>query len=99
MQPWPETAVHGAIVRFRHDRPLERSDTKPSIGCHPERAGQWQVASVDNMPGEAMYKVGLEVMVPSPLQVVVDDDRLARHDVKLYLKRDDLIHPDVPGNK
>jgi 1-aminocyclopropane-1-carboxylate deaminase len=50
------------------------------------------------MTGEAMSKVGLEVRIPSPLQVL-DDDRLARHAVKLYLKRDDLIHPDVPGNK
>ena len=45
-----------------------------------------------------MSETGLEVACPSPLQVV-DDDRLARHDVRLYLKRDDLIHPDVPGNK
>jgi 1-aminocyclopropane-1-carboxylate deaminase len=37
-------------------------------------------------------------MVPSPLQLV-DDDRLARRGVRLYLKRDDLIHPEVPGNK
>jgi 1-aminocyclopropane-1-carboxylate deaminase len=50
------------------------------------------------MPGGALSKVGLKVMIPSPLQPL-DDDRLARRDVKLYLKRDDLIHPDVPGNK
>ena len=50
------------------------------------------------MPGETMSEMGLKVMIPSPLQVV-DDDRLARRDVNLYLKRDDLIHPDVPGNK
>jgi 1-aminocyclopropane-1-carboxylate deaminase len=43
-------------------------------------------------------EMGLEVVIPSPLQVV-DDDRLARRDVRLYLKRDDLIHSDVPGNK
>lgn len=40
----------------------------------------------------------MEVEIPSPLQVV-DDDRLARRHVRLYLKRDDLIHADVPGNK
>ncbi|MBV8996373.1 MAG: 1-aminocyclopropane-1-carboxylate deaminase/D-cysteine desulfhydrase [Pseudonocardiales bacterium] len=40
----------------------------------------------------------LAVAIPSPLQVI-DDDRLARRGVRLYLKRDDLIHPDVPGNK
>lgn len=38
------------------------------------------------------------MVIPSPMQVV-DDDRLARRGVRLYLKRDDLIHPDVPGNK
>lgn len=50
------------------------------------------------MPGRAGSKTGLEVAIPSPLQVV-DDDRLACRGVRLYLKRDDLIHPDVPGNK
>jgi 1-aminocyclopropane-1-carboxylate deaminase/D-cysteine desulfhydrase-like pyridoxal-dependent ACC family enzyme len=50
------------------------------------------------MPGRAVAQTGLEVMVPSPLQLV-DDDRLARRGVRLYLKRDDLIHPEVPGNK
>jgi hypothetical protein len=27
------------------------------------------------------------------------DDRVEAHGVRLYLKRDDLIHPEVPGNK
>ncbi|WP_311765254.1 1-aminocyclopropane-1-carboxylate deaminase/D-cysteine desulfhydrase [Streptomyces zingiberis] len=36
--------------------------------------------------------------MPSPLHAV-DDDRFARHGVRLLLKRDDLIHPEVPGNK
>ncbi len=27
------------------------------------------------------------------------DARLERHGIRLYLKRDDLIHPEVPGNK
>ncbi|MEV5409349.1 pyridoxal-phosphate dependent enzyme [Thermopolyspora sp. NPDC052614] len=40
----------------------------------------------------------LELLLPSPLEPI-DDDRLARHDVRLLLKRDDLIHPDLPGNK
>ncbi|WP_440581857.1 1-aminocyclopropane-1-carboxylate deaminase/D-cysteine desulfhydrase [Streptomyces flavofungini] len=37
-------------------------------------------------------------MLPSPLQRVADD-RFERHGVTLLLKRDDLIHPDLPGNK
>ena len=40
----------------------------------------------------------LGLRLPSPVQELVDD-RLARHGVGLYLKRDDLIHPEVPGNK
>ncbi|MGH3244045.1 MAG: 1-aminocyclopropane-1-carboxylate deaminase/D-cysteine desulfhydrase [Spirillospora sp.] len=31
--------------------------------------------------------------------VEVADDRVARRGVRLFLKRDDLIHPDLPGNK
>lgn len=40
----------------------------------------------------------LGAALPSPL-VAVDDERLTRHGVRLLLKRDDLIHPDLPGNK
>ncbi|GGJ11013.1 1-aminocyclopropane-1-carboxylate deaminase/D-cysteine desulfhydrase [Streptomyces brasiliensis] len=36
--------------------------------------------------------------LPSPLQEVADH-RFARHGVRLLLKRDDLIHPEVIGNK
>ncbi|MGC9667809.1 1-aminocyclopropane-1-carboxylate deaminase/D-cysteine desulfhydrase [Planosporangium sp. 12N6] len=40
----------------------------------------------------------LALRLPSPL-VEVRDDRLDRHGVRLLLKRDDLIHPELPGNK
>ncbi|MDF3289452.1 1-aminocyclopropane-1-carboxylate deaminase/D-cysteine desulfhydrase [Streptomyces silvisoli] len=40
----------------------------------------------------------LEPRLPSPLVGVVDE-RLARWGVELLLKRDDLIHPRIPGNK
>ncbi|MEE1735266.1 pyridoxal-phosphate dependent enzyme [Streptomyces sp. BE147] len=36
--------------------------------------------------------------LPSPLRPA-EDERFARHGVTLLLKRDDLIHPDLPGNK
>ncbi|MEV5956619.1 pyridoxal-phosphate dependent enzyme [Streptomyces sp. NPDC051987] len=36
--------------------------------------------------------------LPSPLQEVADD-RFDRHGVRLLLKRDDLIHPELIGNK
>ncbi|WTS98074.1 pyridoxal-phosphate dependent enzyme [Streptomyces sp. NBC_00096] len=35
---------------------------------------------------------------PSPLQEV-RDERFDRHGVRLLLKRDDLVHPELPGNK
>ncbi|MCX5267149.1 1-aminocyclopropane-1-carboxylate deaminase/D-cysteine desulfhydrase [Streptomyces sp. NBC_00199] len=40
----------------------------------------------------------LRPRLPSPLQEVTDD-RFARHGVRLLLKRDDLIHPELIGNK
>jgi 1-aminocyclopropane-1-carboxylate deaminase len=40
----------------------------------------------------------LKPRLPSPLREV-RDDRFARHGVRLLLKRDDLIHPDLVGNK
>jgi 1-aminocyclopropane-1-carboxylate deaminase len=40
----------------------------------------------------------LNLLLPSPLEEVVDD-RLTAHSIRLYLKRDDLIHPELPGNK
>lgn len=40
----------------------------------------------------------LHPLLPSPLQEV-DDPVFARHGIRLLLKRDDLIHPDLPGNK
>jgi 1-aminocyclopropane-1-carboxylate deaminase len=40
----------------------------------------------------------LKLVVPSPVQEI-HDERLDRHGVRLVLKRDDLINPEVPGNK
>jgi 1-aminocyclopropane-1-carboxylate deaminase len=40
----------------------------------------------------------LDLRLPSPVETL-DDDRLTRRGVRLYLKRDDLIHPEIPGNK
>ncbi|MFF3499148.1 1-aminocyclopropane-1-carboxylate deaminase/D-cysteine desulfhydrase [Streptomyces sp. NPDC003247] len=40
----------------------------------------------------------LRPRLPSPLHEV-SDDRFARHGVRLLLKRDDLIHPELVGNK
>ena len=41
---------------------------------------------------------GLGVQLPSAL-AELRDDRVEPYGLRLYLKRDDLIHPEVPGNK
>jgi len=40
----------------------------------------------------------LHPRLPSPLRAV-EDDRFSSRGVRLFLKRDDLIHPDLVGNK
>ncbi|MHA5050968.1 1-aminocyclopropane-1-carboxylate deaminase/D-cysteine desulfhydrase [Streptomyces sp. SD15] len=47
---------------------------------------------------EALDLTGLRPRLPSPLRQVTDE-RFARHGVRLVLKRDDLIHPELIGNK
>lgn len=51
----------------------------------------------DNPPGAAGL-AALRPVLPSPLAEVADE-RFARRGLRLLLKRDDLIHPDLPGNK
>ncbi|MDF2272905.1 pyridoxal-phosphate dependent enzyme [Streptomyces coacervatus] len=40
----------------------------------------------------------LRPQLPSPLEEI-EDDRFSRHGLRLLLKRDDLIHPELIGNK
>ncbi|MFI5753799.1 1-aminocyclopropane-1-carboxylate deaminase/D-cysteine desulfhydrase [Streptomyces sp. NPDC051569] len=47
---------------------------------------------------DALGPAALRPWLPSPLRPV-EDERFARHGVRLLLKRDDLIHPELPGNK
>ena len=49
-------------------------------------------------PPDALGLSRLRPVLPSPLQPA-EDERFTRHGVRLFLKRDDLIHPDLPGNK
>ncbi|GHC60772.1 1-aminocyclopropane-1-carboxylate deaminase/D-cysteine desulfhydrase [Streptomyces cinnamoneus] len=51
----------------------------------------------DNPPG-TMDPAALRPLLPSPL-VEAADERFTRRGLRLLLKRDDLIHPDLPGNK
>jgi 1-aminocyclopropane-1-carboxylate deaminase len=52
----------------------------------------------DHMATNGQDVPALGVRLPSPL-TELHDDRVERQGVQLYLKRDDLIHPEVPGNK
>ncbi|WP_101832746.1 1-aminocyclopropane-1-carboxylate deaminase/D-cysteine desulfhydrase [Frankia canadensis] len=47
---------------------------------------------------EARLAELLRPRLPSPLDELVDD-RMAARGLRLLLKRDDLVHPDIPGNK
>ncbi|MFF4157579.1 1-aminocyclopropane-1-carboxylate deaminase/D-cysteine desulfhydrase [Streptomyces sp. NPDC001678] len=51
----------------------------------------------DNPPGAAGPDA-LRPALPSPLTELADE-RFAERGLRLLLKRDDLIHPDLPGNK
>lgn len=62
----------------------------PAPGAGPETGAQ-------SGSGAADVPV-LRPRLPSPLREVADE-RFARHGVRLLLKRDDLIHPALPGNK
>jgi 1-aminocyclopropane-1-carboxylate deaminase len=55
-------------------------------------------ASPPASDGTPLAVLRLTARLPSPL-IEVADERLAARGVRLALKRDDLIHPDLPGNK
>jgi 1-aminocyclopropane-1-carboxylate deaminase len=42
--------------------------------------------------------MGITLRIPSPL-VEIHDERVTLRGIRLYLKRDDLIHTELPGNK
>ncbi|WP_405794896.1 1-aminocyclopropane-1-carboxylate deaminase/D-cysteine desulfhydrase [Streptomyces sp. NBC_01506] len=50
------------------------------------------------MPPQALDLASLRPRLPSPLRPV-EDERFTRRGVRLLLKRDDLIHPALAGNK
>ncbi|MFD5184429.1 1-aminocyclopropane-1-carboxylate deaminase/D-cysteine desulfhydrase [Streptomyces sp. NPDC058372] len=49
-------------------------------------------------PADGRSPHGLRPLLPSPVQEV-REPAFERYGVRLLLKRDDLIHPDIPGNK
>lgn len=60
-----------------------------------EESGSWGPAC---HAGGVEDGLTAELRLPSPV-VEIRDDRLASAGVRVLLKRDDLIHPEVPGNK
>jgi len=61
-----------------------------STGACPRRAGDTVVCMQE--------RENAVPRLPSPVEELADD-RVASAGVRLFLKRDDLIHPDLPGNK
>jgi len=55
-------------------------------------------AKLDCVGTHGRSSVELNLRLPSP-STELSDDRLERAGVRLILKRDDLIHPELPGNK
>jgi hypothetical protein len=55
-------------------------------------------ASAEPVGGSGAPVPDLHLVLPSPLEEL-HDDRVAQRGVRLLLKRDDLIHPELPGNK
>ncbi|MEV8479476.1 pyridoxal-phosphate dependent enzyme [Streptomyces sp. NPDC051173] len=51
-----------------------------------------------DFPTASAALAALRPRLPSPLEEL-RDERFARRGVRLLLKRDDLIHPELPGNK
>ncbi len=59
-------------------------------GCVPLASAAVAISSILNGM--------IALQLPSPL-VEIRDSRVESRGVRLYLKRDDLIHPELPGNK
>ena len=66
-----------------------QSVIRPARGC---------ARYASDVPTSEPVTPRLAIRLPSPL-AELHDDRLIGPGVRLYLKRDDLIHPEVPGNK
>lgn len=71
--------------------------------CHYTKEREWiTVEQGSGGFGRTVFDNGrvtdLRPRLPSPLQEVADE-RFERHGVRLLLKRDDLIHPELIGNK
>ena len=104
-RPFPSAAALAAHTAWP-DPPLNAPS--PCSATRARLSGAWPLAGGDiGAAGPGHGGAGmtndtasspLHLRLPSPLEPL-DDDRLAARGVRLLLKRDDLISPDVPGNK
>lgn len=53
---------------------------------------------VPALMGVPCERLASSLRLPSPMEHL-NDDRLRRREVDIWLKRDDMIHPEIPGNK
>jgi 1-aminocyclopropane-1-carboxylate deaminase len=69
-------------------------------GDHDEARGDVSADATNNEIRSlaSVHDEGEAPRLPSPVEEI-HDDRLAAFGVRLFLKRDDLIHPAIPGNK
>src|SRR5579875_612524 len=82
-----------------HPRPHSTQAHSPSRPAHdPGWPALRKTGRVTTLPSHPHPWAGPVPRVPSPVQEVRDDE-LARAGVRLWLKRDDLIHAELPGNK
>jgi 1-aminocyclopropane-1-carboxylate deaminase len=94
--PWSLVVLFGLVIAADGASPNRGQriarGTVEDVTRSPARA---DATRLDSSPDPVEL---LPLRIPSPLQEL-RDDRLAGTGVHVLLKRDDLINPDVPGNK
>ncbi len=70
----------------------------PRAAAGPTATGSTRATRPSGGPAAPGPLAALRPRLPSPLEEVVDE-RFERYGVRLLLKRDDLIHPELVGNK
>jgi 1-aminocyclopropane-1-carboxylate deaminase len=80
------------LLASGESRPKRHRGTVEAVTRSPVRAAASGLGSIAKPVGS------LPLRIPSPLEEL-HDERLAMAGVRVLLKRDDLINPDVPGNK
>ena len=82
----------GRSVALAGSRPACQRGTVEAVTRSGAQGGATRPGSIVQADGS------FPLCIPSPVQEL-EDKRVADAGVRLLLKRDDLINPDVPGNK